>query len=250
MHVSSFIAAAVGALLITSAHADSGTVYVDATANIYAAGSADTSAFAAGGILPLSIDIAGSTAVQFTAVGAGQAVDGSPTGGATCVYNGTPSTGDGANCVSSGTNVSAANGYSSFVLSGRTMPLVGLFVGSTAGATPAGVNSSFDAENAKTSSSPALQEVFFIGDGLSDLGALQSFAVPTGATKLYLGFADAYGFSGAPGYYSDNYGGLSVSYVTTPVPEPASVALGLAGVLLVLSQLRARKPAPARLTQA
>lgn len=243
MHVSPLIAAAVGALSITAAHAGSGTVYVDAASNIYAAGSADTSAFEQGGILPLSIDIAGSTEVQFTAVGVGPAVDGSPTGGATCVFNGTPSTGDGANCVNSSTNVSAANGYGSFVLNGRTMPLVGLFLGSTVEATPTGVNSSFDAENAQTSFAPLLQQVFFIGDGLSDLGALQTFAVPTGATKLYLGFADAFGFSGAPGYFSDNHGGLSVSYVTTPVPEPASVALGLAGLLLVLGPLRARKPA-------
>lgn len=237
---SSLTTAAICALVVTSAYADSGTVYVDAAANIYAAGDSDTSAFASGGILPLSIDVAGSMGIEFTAVSVGPPVAGSPTGGATCVFNGTPSSGDGANCVSSSTNVSAANGYSSFVLNGRSMPLVGLFVGSIPQSTPVGLDSSFDVENAKVSFAPSLQQVFFIGDGLSDLGVTQSFAVPTGATKLYLGFADAFGFSGAPGYYSDNYGGLNVSYVTTPVPEPTSVALGLSGLLL-LGQLSSRR---------
>ena len=56
---------------------------------------------------------------------------------------------------------------------------------------------------------PLLQQVFFIGDGVTSAGQIQRFRVPDGATRLYLGYADAYGFVGAPGYYADNSGALS-----------------------------------------
>jgi hypothetical protein len=42
--------------------------------------------------------------------------------------------------------------------------------------------------------SPGLQEVFFIGDGLTDTGAAQQFIVPSGATRLYLGVVDGSGW--------------------------------------------------------
>lgn len=58
---------------------------------------------------------------------------------------------------------------------------------------------------------PMLQQVFFIGDGRTSAGALQRFRVPVGATRLYLGYADAFGFLGPPGYYGDNYGSLTTT---------------------------------------
>lgn len=44
----------------------------------------------------------------------------------------------------------------------------------------------------KTSYSPKLRQPFFIGDGKTNNGVLQSFVVPNGATRLYLGTMDGY----------------------------------------------------------
>ena len=46
--------------------------------------------------------------------------------------------------------------------------------------------------------SPALNQVFYIGDGLTGdgSGSVQQFIVPLGATRLYLGCADAGGYNG------------------------------------------------------
>jgi hypothetical protein len=36
--------------------------------------------------------------------------------------------------------------------------------------------------------------------------------VPAGATRLYLGFVDAFSFHGAPGYHDDNSGSLEATF--------------------------------------
>jgi hypothetical protein len=48
--------------------------------------------------------------------------------------------------------------------------------------------------------SPELQQVFFIGDGLTETGSgsVQTFIAPAGATRLYLGVADGYGWPTIP----------------------------------------------------
>ena len=48
--------------------------------------------------------------------------------------------------------------------------------------------------------SPLIDQVFFIGDGLTGdgSGSVQQFIVPTGATALYLGITDAPGYNGSP----------------------------------------------------
>jgi len=74
--------------------------------------------------------------------------------------------------------------------------------------------------------SPLLKQVFFIGDGLTGTGArtVQTFLVPTGATRLYLGTMDGY-------QWTNNYGSLSVT--VNAVPLPAGILLlgpGLAGL--------------------
>ena len=87
---------------------------------------------------------------------------------------------------------------------------------------------------------PLLGQVFFIGDGLTGTdgvnvgsGSTQTFQVPTTATRLFLGFADAFNnFStsggGSPGAYGDNTGSLSVNINTgglQATPEPGSIML-------------------------
>ena len=66
-----------------------------------------------------------------------------------------------------------------------------------------------------------MKQVFFIGDGMTDGGTVQSFIVPTGATRLYLGTMDGFGWAGNNGAFA-----LDVS----AVPEPANALLALAGL--------------------
>ena len=58
---------------------------------------------------------------------------------------------------------------------------------------------------------PQMRQTFFIGDGHTSDGTVQRFDVPTGATRVYLGFTDAWGFRHDPGYYGDNSGLLEVN---------------------------------------
>jgi hypothetical protein len=59
--------------------------------------------------------------------------------------------------------------------------------------------------------SPLIQQTFFIGNGRTSSGAVQTFHVPAGATRLYLGFADAVSFVGTPCCYGDNSGSLTAT---------------------------------------
>jgi hypothetical protein len=84
--------------------------------------------------------------------------------------------------------------------------------------------------------SPLLDQVFFIGDGLTGdgTGTVQDFYVPTGATELYLGISDACGYNGGPSCYGDNVGTFDVTYTPTlssTVPEPASLSILACGLL-------------------
>ena len=76
---------------------------------------------------------------------------------------------------------------------------------------------------------PLVGQTFFIGDGMTghQTGTDQQFIVPTGATRLFLGFADALSFNGQAGTYDDNGGSLAVNLqiVPNPIPEPGTVAL-------------------------
>ncbi len=53
---------------------------------------------------------------------------------------------------------------------------------------------------------PEIGQTFFIGDGVG-----HTYVIPSGATRLFLGFADANQFQGDPGYYGNNSGQLTVS---------------------------------------
>lgn len=77
---------------------------------------------------------------------------------------------------------------------------------------------------------PSLNQVFFIGDGLTGDGAgtAQQFQIPIGATRIFFGIADAPAYHGDPGGYNDNTGQFSASFAI--VPEPSSLALIVAGV--------------------
>jgi hypothetical protein len=79
--------------------------------------------------------------------------------------------------------------------------------------------------------SPLLKQPFFIGDGLHNNGAtLQSFVVPVGATRLFLGTMDGYD-------WWNNAGSLEVNAAAN-VPEPTTVVLVGAGLLGALRRRR------------
>ena len=68
-------------------------------------------------------------------------------------------------------------------------------------------------------STPQLQQIFFIGDG-----TIGSITVPTGATRLYLGTVDGFGWANDTGSIDVTVNGLS------GVPEPAAWNMLIIGV--------------------
>ena len=72
-----------------------------------------------------------------------------------------------------------------------------------------------------SSLSPQLKQLFFIGDGKTDANQVQLFIIPTGATRLYLGTMDGFG-------WFNNTGAITVDVAV--VPEPSSLAFMLAGL--------------------
>jgi hypothetical protein len=104
--------------------------------------------------------------------------------------------------------------------------------------------------NFTSSSSLALLGVFLgSGSGVDTvftIGSGGSFVVPTGATALYLGFADSYGFNGPSSYYGDNSGGFSAEISAASenvgaVPEPATWAMMIIGFGAVGAAMRRRR---------
>lgn len=88
-----------------------------------------------------------------------------------------------------------------------------------------------------TGSGSGVNTIFQIGSG-------GTFTAPGGATKLYLGFADAYGFQGNSGWYADNSGSIlaDVTLSGGGIPEPATWALMILGFGAVAGAMR-RRPA-------
>ncbi len=89
--------------------------------------------------------------------------------------------------------------------------------------------------------SPMLNQIFFVGDGINS-GGFQDFVAPLGATRLFLGIPDGFGFIGAPGAYDDNDGSyrIRIGVNETPtIPIPSSVLLfGSGFMLLIISSRR------------
>ena len=144
-----------------------------------------------------------------------------------------------------GTAVSAISGLNG--LSGLVAPnegfLTGVFLNGSEAATdhitPASIDLTVVGSETFTSMSPIVDQVFFIGDGLTGdgTGQVQQFVVPDDATSLALGFVDAFGFEGVPGAYFDNTGSLMINVNSTtgasPVPEPSGALMLLAGLIML-----------------
>jgi Flp pilus assembly protein TadG len=93
--------------------------------------------------------------------------------------------------------------------------MMGIFLDdSTPSSTPMAPSLDFSTPASRdfTTLSPQLKQVFFIGDGLTSTGQLQSFVAPTGATRLYIGTMDM------DGWWWDNTGTLNFIAVTGNTP--------------------------------
>jgi hypothetical protein len=86
--------------------------------------------------------------------------------------------------------------------------------------------------------SPGLRQTFFGGDGLTGTGSgdQQTFNVPDGATRLFLGLQDAGPPDPSlPGWYGDNSGSVSG---TVEIVAPAAVpALGFPALIALAASL-------------
>ncbi|HZR27814.1 MAG TPA: OmpA family protein [Terriglobales bacterium] len=96
----------------------------------------------------------------------------------------------------------------------KSMFLVGVFLDDTEPTDPAPERLDFTENDGFAVLSPQLRQVFLIGDGMTGPkpGQARQFVVPEKATRLFLGFADASGFGGKPGYYDDNVGKVTAAF--------------------------------------
>ena len=81
--------------------------------------------------------------------------------------------------------------------------------------------------------SPQIQQVFFIGDGLTSGDVIQQFLIPDSATRLFLGTMDG-------GEWLNNSGAISVD-VTQAIPEPETYMMLLAGLGFMAAMSRRRR---------
>lgn len=103
-------------------------------------------------------------------------------------------------------NVASWEGISGIVHDERGMFLTGVFLTDEAPAGEGPERLTFTDQESFEELAPEIAQTFFIGDG-----AGRTFIVPTGATRLFLGFVDAYYYQGEPGWYNNNRGQLAVS---------------------------------------
>ena len=231
----SIAAAALVSIVAISSPAKAATVsfVVPGTANPYLAGlpagssaSSGDSAPANSPVLVTGLAVADGATFTFSATGQvslGTGLGPDPDGASPINHTGTPE-----------------NGFSDV-----TMPrvsLLGVFLDDmlpTATPAPAALDFTSVASQNYTSLSPVLKQIFFIGDGVTDGGIIQEVVAPAGATRLYLGTMDGFGWYNNSGEFNVAVTG-SGSSASSPIPLPAGAPLLVAG-LAALGLIRARQ---------
>jgi hypothetical protein len=178
-----------------------GLIMVSGQANIFGAGTdfAPGPGGGGGGVVPPSLQVPeGSTLVTFPTIRGSVSpmeslVDRNGPGGDT----------EGA------TDITSYGGISGVVDRRNGMFLVGVFLTEHPPSTSAPKRLDFTKRERFQTLAPRVGQTFFVGDGRG-----RAFRVPRGATRLFLGFADAYSagsfYQGHPGYYDNNGGHLCV----------------------------------------
>ncbi|MBB5873506.1 hypothetical protein F4553_006940 [Allocatelliglobosispora scoriae] len=197
-----FAASALAAQAFASGAVPGAAITVPANADVYLAGAAPLGMLPGGaGTLPVRIafDAAKDRRISFPSITGVLGAAGSD-----------PKDGADGGVDYGGTSVTALNGISGVIHQKRSLFLVGVFL--PAGAPTGSGQPDVTDQEGKAEVAPALGVLFAIGDGKTAAGAVQQFAVPSGATRLYIGFADSVSFHGSPGYYGDNTGFLAVTF--------------------------------------
>jgi len=113
--------------------------------------------------------------------------------------------------------------------------LLGVFLGPNPpnlSPTPAPLNFVNPSQQDYTNLTPALKQIFFIGNGLTSGGTIQKVVVPDGATRLFLGTLDGYGWHNNPGSFT-----VVVTATKTAVPAPTFQSTTRSGNTLTLTWL-------------
>jgi hypothetical protein len=183
-----------------------GLMAVSAQANIFGAGSdfAPGPGGGGGGVLPPSVELSeGASVVTFPAV----------TGKVTARMGSLGYKGPGGDGTGE-TDITSYGGISGIVDGRHGMFLVGVFLTDDPPSNFAPRRLDFTKRERFRTLAPRVGQTFFIGDGRD-----RTFRVPPEATRLFVGFADAYSlgeaalqgnYQGRPGYYDNNGGHLCV----------------------------------------
>jgi hypothetical protein len=184
-----------------------GLTAVSAQANIFGAGSdfAPGPGGGGGGVLPPSVQLPeGTIVVTFPTA----------TGKVTARMGSLPYTSPGGDGKGK-TDITSYGGISGIVDGRHGMFLVGVFLTDDPPANLAPRRLDFTKREGFRTLAPQMGQTFFIGEGGD-----RTVTVPSGATRLFLGFADAYSsgesglkgnYQGRPGYYDNNDGHLCVA---------------------------------------
>jgi len=228
------VTVAVTMFFTASATAATNNLTVPGIADVWLAGQANGTIlqgiFPGTDVAPSNSPVLASTGLNMTA---GSYLTFSATG--TTNYNGCLGTSpDGTGCG----NLSTGSYFGLSTYSGPADALIGVFIGAgtPGGTAPAGLDFTTLASQAQATISPQLNQVFFIGDGLTGTGSgsVQQFVIPAGATRLYIGSSDTGGAN------NNNSGSFSVTVsdagpntVAVPAPAASTFILLLTGLLLV-----------------